>query len=139
MTETQTPQLDQIQSLLAEKGYEVSKAAPGVLAIREVGSGIPVQAVLEGDILFLSLNCIVVPESAVSAEWMRKMLDAENGVSTSYFQIYSTGQGNVAITLNNFCKLQDLGPDDKDDILSCLHFLLMDVMEARQLLGGLAA
>ena len=139
MTETQTPHLDQIYSLLAEKGYEVSKSAPGILAIREVGSGIPVQAVLEGDILFLSLTCISVPEAALTADRMRKMLDAGNGISTSHFQIYSTGQGTVAITLNNFCKLQEMGPDDEDDILSCLHFLLIDVMEARRLLEGLVA
>ena len=38
---------------------------------------------------------------------------------------------------NNFCKLQEMGPDDQDDILSCVHFLLVDVLEARQLIGGL--
>jgi hypothetical protein len=43
------------------------------------------------------------------------------------------------VTLNNFCKLQDMGTDDQDDILSCVHFLLVDVMSARRLLSGLAA
>ena len=46
--------------------------------------------------------------------------------------------GNVTISLNNFCKLQDMGPEDEDDILSCVHFLLVDVMTARHLLGSLA-
>ncbi len=32
------------------------------------------------------------------------------------------------MTLNNFCKLQDMGPEDEDDILSCVHFLLVDVI-----------
>ena len=41
------------------------------------------------------------------------------------------------MTLNNFCKLEDMGPDDADEILSCVHFLLVDVMPARRLLGGL--
>jgi hypothetical protein len=41
------------------------------------------------------------------------------------------------VTLNNFCKLQDMGPEDADDILSCAHFLLVDVMSARRLLGDL--
>jgi hypothetical protein len=68
---------------------------------------------------------------------MRKMLAADNGISTSYFQLYDTGAGKVAVTLNNFCKLQDMGADDEDDILSCVHFLLVDVMEARELIGGL--
>jgi len=32
-----------------------------------------------------------------------------------------------------------MGPEDEDDILSCVHFLLVDVMSARRLLGSLAA
>ena len=62
---------------------------------------------------------------------MSKMLAADNGISTSYFQLYDAGDGKVAVTLNNFCKLQDMGADDEDDILSCVHFLLVDVMSAR--------
>jgi len=128
---------DQIKSLLAEKGYQVSEPAPGVLRILELQSGVAVQAVLEGDILFLSLNCTVVPREAVTAGIMRTMLDAHNGISTSYFQLYDAGAGKVAVTLNNFCKLEDLGHEDQDDILSCVSFLLADVMAARHLLSGL--
>jgi hypothetical protein len=79
----------------------------------------------------------VVPSTSITAEVMRKMLAADNGISTSYFQLYDAGDGKVAVTLNNFCKLQELGPDDQDDILSCVHFLLVDVLEARRLIGGL--
>jgi hypothetical protein len=68
---------------------------------------------------------------------MAKMLAADNGISTSYFQIYDAGEDKVAITLNNFCKLQDLGTDDQDDILSCVHFLLVDVISAKRLLADL--
>ena len=50
---------------------------------------------------------------------MHKMLAADNGISTSHFQLYDTGNGSVSVTLNNFCKLQDLGSEDEDDILSC--------------------
>jgi hypothetical protein len=132
-----TTYLDRIGSLLAEKGYEVSAAGGNVLRIREVTSGVAVQAVLEGDILYLSLTCTVVPSAAITPEAMRKMLSADNGISTSYFQLYEAGDGKVAVTLNNFCKLQDMGPDDEDDILSCVHFLLVDVLEARRLIGGL--
>jgi hypothetical protein len=42
----------------------------------------------------------------------------------------------VAVTLNNFCKLQEMGPDDEDDILSCVSFLLADVLHAKELLGA---
>ena len=67
---------------------------------------------------------------------MHKMLAADNGISTSHFQLYDAGTGRVAVTLNNFCKLQDLGPDDEDDILSCVSFLLADVVHAQNLIGA---
>lgn len=137
MTATTAPYLDRIRSLLAEKGYEVSEQGANILRIREVGSGVVLQAALEGDILFFSLVCVTVPAAAVTPEVMRKMLDASNGISTSHFQLYNTGDGRIAVTLNNFCKLQDMGPDDQDDILSCTNFLLVDVLEARDLVGGL--
>jgi hypothetical protein len=131
-----TTYLDRIGSLLAEKGYEVSPSGGNALRIREVTSGVAVQVVLEGDILYFSLVCTVVPSAAITAEVMRKMLAADNGISTSYFQLYESGGGKLAVTLNNFCKLQEMGPDDEDDILSCVHFLLVDVLEARRLIGG---
>jgi hypothetical protein len=139
MTATTSPQLSHIHALLAERGYDVSEPAPDTLKIRETASGVSVQAVLAGDILFLSLVCTVAPRAAVTADMMAQMLDAANGISTSHFQLYDAGGGNVAVTLNNFCKLQDMGPEDEDDILSCVHFLLADVMSARRLLGSLAA
>ena len=136
MPETATSRLDQIHALLAAKRYSVSDLDGDVLRIEDVDSGVSLRAVLEGDILFLSLVCLVVPKSAVTADVMRKMLSADNGISTSYFQLYDAAGGNIAITLNNFCKLQDMGPDDEDDILSCVSFLLADVLHAKALLGG---
>ena len=137
MTITSSPQVGQLHALLAERGYAVSEPAPDTVKITEVESGLTVQAVLAGDILFLSLVCTVVPRAAVTPDIMQRMLAADNGISTSHFQIYDAGAGKVAVTLNNFCKLQDMGPEDEDDILSCVHFLLVDVITARRLLGGL--
>jgi len=137
MTATNGPQIGQIESLLAERGYEVTETAPATLKIREVDSGVSLQAVLEGDILYFSLTCTTVPRKSVTAEIMQRMLASDNGISSSYFQLYDVGSGKVAVTLNNFCKLQDLGADDQDDILSCVHFLLVDVMSARRLIGDL--
>jgi hypothetical protein len=128
---------DQIKALLAEKGYEVTEPTPGVLRVQELHSGVAVQAVLAGDILYLSLTCTVALEAAITASMMRAMLDGHNGISTSYFQLYDAGEGRTAITLNNFCKLEDLGSEDQDDILACVHFLLADVVVARQILGDL--
>ncbi len=139
MTPTTTSHQAQIHALLAEKGYEVSEPAPDLLKIRDVESGIAIQAVLQGDILFFSLVCTVVPRERITADLMAKMLAADNGISTSSFQLYDAGSGKVAVTLNNFCKLQDLGADDQDDILSCVHFLLADVFSAHRLLGELKA
>uniref|UniRef100_Q025E5 YbjN domain-containing protein n=1 Tax=Solibacter usitatus (strain Ellin6076) TaxID=234267 RepID=Q025E5_SOLUE len=139
MTPTTSPHLGQLHALLAEQGYEVTEPAPDTIRIREVDSGVSIQAVLESDILFLSLPCITVQRAKITPEIMAKMLAADNGISTSSFQLYDAGSGNVTVTLNNFCKLQDLGADDEDDILSCVHFLLVDVMSARTLLSSLAA
>src|SRR5690348_16551114 len=137
MTATTGPQIGQIHALLAERGYEVSDPAPDTLTIRDVDSGVSIQVVLQGDMLFFSLVCTVVPDDSVTPTMMAKMLAADNGISTSYFQIYDAGEDKVAITLNNFCKLQDLGTDDQDDILSCVHFLLVDVISAKRLLADL--
>jgi hypothetical protein len=137
MTATDSPQLGHIHALLAEKGYEISQPAADTLKIREVESGVTLQAVLQGHVLFCSLVCTVAPETALTHDILRRMLAADNGISTSYFQLYDAGEGKSAITLNNFCTLQDMGPEDEDDILSCVHFLMVDVMSARRLLGDL--
>lgn len=134
MTANNSPRLGQIHALLAERGYEVSEPAPDTLRVQETGSGVSLQAVLQGDVLFLSLTCTVVPRTAITPDIMAKMLEAHNGISTSHFQLYDLGKGQTAVTLANFCKLQDMGADDEDDILSCVHFLLVDVIAARGLL-----
>lgn len=136
MTTQTSLALEQIHALLAKRQYAVREINDSMLSIQEVESGITLRAVLEGEILFLSLVCMVVPESAVTTEVMRKMLEGNNGISTSHFQLYPTGNGQIAITLNNFCKLQDLGPEDEDDILSCVNFLLADVVLAKSLVGA---
>jgi len=139
MTATGSPRAGQIHALLAENGYDVSEPAPDMLKIRETQSGVSLEAVLEGDILFLSLVCTTAPRAAITADVMAQMLAADNGISTSYFQLHDAAGGRVAVTLNNFCKLQDMGPEDEDDILSMVHFLLVDVMSARRVLSGLSA
>lgn len=128
--------LQQIHALLAKRQYAIREINESVLNIQEVESGISLSAVLEGEILFLSLVCMVAPASAVTEAVMRKMLTGDNGISTSHFQLYETGNGQVAVTLSNFCKLQDLGPEDEDDILSCISFLLADVVQAKNLIGA---
>ena len=134
MTATTSPQLGQIHALLAERGYQVSEPAPDTLKIQDTHSGVSLQAVLQGDVLFLSLTCTVVPRAALTAEIMARMLAADNGISTSHFQLYDAGGDRVAVTLANFCKLRDLESGDEDEILACVHFLLVDAISARSLL-----
>ncbi len=135
MTQSISASLGHIHDLLARKRYSVTDAGEGVLKIQDLESGVSLRAVLAGEILFLSLVCMVVPEASITPQVMRKMLAADNGISTSHFQFYDTGNAQIAVTLNNFCKLQDLGPEDDDDILSCVNFLLADVVHAKDLIG----
>jgi len=82
------------------------------------------------------VTCMTVSPDAVTPAVMRKMLAADNGISTSAFQLYDSKKGRIIVTLNNFCKLQGLGSEDRDDILSCLDFLNVDVLAAKDLLAG---
>mgnify|MGYP001032548417 CR=1 FL=1 len=131
------PSMDAIGEIIANAGYEIVKEEQNLLQLRDLESGISISCVLEEDILFMTVSCMIVESSSVSAKLMKTMLDAENGIPTSSFQIYDLGGGKQAITLNNFAKLQDLGEDDRDDVLSCISFLIGDVCEAKDLLGGI--
>jgi hypothetical protein len=135
MSQTASTTLGQIHELLAAHRYSVAESADGTLSITEVDSGLTIQSALQGEILFFSLKCATVPADRLTADVLRRMLASDNGISTSRFQLYTGADGNVTITLNNFCKLQELGPDDEDDILSCVDFLMADVVHARELIG----
>ncbi len=128
--------IDQVQALLVEHGCEAEVSGENLLRIHDLDSGITLHAVLEDNILFCSVTCMTVSSDKITPEVMRKMLAADNGISTSAFQLYDQGNGRFAVTLNNFCKLLAMGPDDEDDIISCLEFLAIDVYAARDLLQG---
>ncbi len=127
--------LDRIGEIVAESGYEIIAQDAASLRARELQSGVVITAVLEEDVLFNTVSCKTVPADTVNQDTMFKMLDAHNGISTSSFQLYKQGNDKFTITLNNFCKLMDLGAEDRDDILSCFNFLVVDTFAARDLLG----
>lgn len=132
--------IDGITEIITNAGYEIIKEEENTLQLRDLESGIAVSCVLEQDILFSTVPCMVVDSKSVTANLMSTMLNAQNGISTSSFQLYDLGDGKITITLNNFAKLQSLGEDDRDDILSCISFLIGDVCEAKDLLeesGGI--
>ena len=136
MTPTETPVISQVEQLLAEKGYEVSEIGEDVLRVRDVDTGLSFQAALQGNVLYMSIVLQTCPTSEITPEKMKSMLSAENGISTSSFQLYDTGDGKTAVTLNNFCTLQNMGAEDQDDVLSLAAYLMADVMVARDLLTG---
>ena len=136
MTPTEPPVISQVEQLLAEKGYEVSEVGEDVLRVRDVDTGLTFQAALQGNVLYMSIVLQTCPTHEITPEKMKTMLSAENGISTSAFQLYDTGDGRTAVTLSNFCTLQNMGPEDQDDVLSLAAYLMADVMVARDLLTG---
>ena len=136
MTSTETPVIAQVHELLAQHGYEVTSAGQDVIHVRDIETGVTFQAALEGNVLDMSVVLQTCPEEQITPAIMRKMLAHDNGISTSAFKLYDTGEGRIRVTLNNFCTLQNMGVEDQDDILSLASYLMADVLEARELLTG---
>lgn len=129
--------ISQVAQSLAHNGYEVTESGEGVLRVRDLETGVTIQAVLQGNVLFLTVNLTTVPSAEITADMMRKMLSATNGISTSGFQLYDVGGDKTAIALNNFCTIQNMGEEDEDDVLSAVGYLKVDVLAARELLDEL--
>jgi hypothetical protein len=129
--------LDQIAEILAENEYEVvnRNEDDGVIRARDLDTGLLLTSVLRDSVLFNSVALHTIAKDKISADLMWTLLDGGNGISTSNFQLYESANG-VTVALNNFAKLQELGEDDKDDILSCLEFLVVDAWAANELLRG---
>ena len=137
MTQTETPTISRVAELLAGNGYEVAEGGSGVLRVTDPDTRIAFQAALEGNVLYMSVNLVSLPSNGVTAEMMRRMLAADNGITTSSFQLFDAADGNTAIALSNFCTLQNMGEEDRDDVLSLAGYLMADLMEARELLEAL--
>jgi hypothetical protein len=135
MTPTETPVISQVEQLLAENGYEVTEIGDDVLRVRDLETGIAFQAALQGNVLFMSVVLQTCPASQITPDMMKAMLSAANGISTSSFQLYESGD-KTAVTLNNFCTLQNMGEEDKDDVLSLASYLMADVLVARDVLDA---
>ena len=65
------------------------------------------------------------------------MLWSENGLTTSHLELMRSGD-NARVILMNYCKLQELGDDDRDDIETAIEFIELDVIKARKILADLA-
>lgn len=136
MTETVAPALSQVRQLLAENGYEVSELGDDVLRVRDIETGVAFQAALNGSILFMSVTLTTLPDESIPTHMLRSMLAGDNGIATSAFRLYPAAENKTAVTLSNFCTLQNMGEEDADDILSLAGYLMADLLEARQLFEG---
>lgn len=134
MISTETSLIAEIHELLAGNGYDVTVLDSEMLRVRDLETGVAFQAVLQGNVLYMSVTLTTVSAGTITAELMQKMLASDNGISTSAFQLYNT-DGKVAVTLNNFCTLQNMQAEDEDDILSLAGYLMADLVQARELLG----
>ncbi len=87
MPENNMSTIGQIHALLANKRYSVNELSDSVLRVEEMESKISLRAVLEGEILFLSLVCLLTSPASLTPAVLHKMLAADNGISTSHFQL----------------------------------------------------
>jgi hypothetical protein len=105
-------------------------------SIVDIESGITVQAQLQEEVIFFQLPCCAIRNEDLTPELYGKMLAADNGISTSSFQLTPGGvDGTTMVLLSNFAKLQALEEDDADDILSCISFLMADAIIAHDMIN----
>ncbi len=96
---------------------------------------------LKDGVFFGSVACVsmnAIPQGK-QAEVKDLLLAADNGISTSYFSLTRDSSGDEMITLSSLCTLQDMGPEDQDDIRSVLQYLSDDVKAAHKLLSPFVA
>lgn len=125
-----------VKNIIKGLGYEILKDADDVFTIAG-SSGVRIICAVEEDILNVTVPLISVPISKITHEIAMNMLWSENGLSTSHLELVRSGD-NARVILMNYCKLQELGDDDLDDIETAIEFIELDVIKARQILSDLA-
>jgi len=125
-----------VKNLIKRVGYEIVSDDGDVFVIKDA-SQIAIYCCLQDNILSNSVPCRKVAKADLSRELLLNMLSSGNGLSTSNFRLADAGSDKVQVVLTNFCKLQDLGAEDADDVWSSLEFLEIDVVKARDLLKEL--
>lgn len=125
--------IQDVKNLIKVVGYEIVRDDDGVFVVQDE-SCIPIYCCVQENVLSASVPCHRVSKDKLTRDVLLSMLAADNGISTSNFRLAESSDNQVQITLTNFCKLQELGDDDADDIWSALNFLEIDVVKARDLL-----
>lgn len=128
-----------VKNIIKELGYELEDESGSVFAVRG-SSGIKILCAVEREILDITVPLVSVPEAKITRELAMAMLWSDNGLTTSHLELVrGKGTNNVRIILMNYCKLQELGDDDRDDIETALEFIELDTVRARKVLAGLAS
>lgn len=135
--------LSEIEKLLAEEGAIV-EVQGNIITSTDPETSLQMKHVLVQDpddgvgaVLYNTIVCKKVTSADLTVELLEKLLRIDNGVPTSHFRLIpqGEGEGNSLLVLQNYAKLQNMGEEDVDDILSSLEYLAADLASARQLLG----
>lgn len=126
-----------VKNIIKELGYELVDDKGSVFSIRG-SSGIKIICGVEEEILEITVPLVSVSESKLTREVALAMLWQDNGLSTSHIELVRCKGDQVRVVLMNYCKLSELGADDRDDIETALEFIELDTVRARSLLSALA-
>jgi len=124
-----------VKNIIKELGYEVIKDAGDVFTISG-SSGIRIICAVEECILNVTVPLITVPIKKITHEIAMNMLWSENGLATSHLELVRN-MDKANVVLMNYCKLQELGADDRDDIETAIEFIELDVIKASEILSDL--
>lgn len=128
--------MEDIKQFLTLESYEIREDQGDTFVVAGEDDVEKVCCLKDG-VFFGSVACVSmdqIPEDK-RAEVKDLLLDAGNGISTSFFSLVHDGEPQPMITLSSLCTLQDLGPEDQDDIRSVLQYLSDDVKAAHKLLS----
>lgn len=121
--------LADIHCLLTEESDCTVEDCGDHLLLTQPEIGLSITASLDDNVLFFTAPYATVASEQLGQERLLRMLAADNGISTSFFQI--SQEGSVSkVTLNAYAVLQDLGAEDRADISSVLDFLIADIITA---------
>ncbi len=126
-----------VSNIIKALGYEVLDSPDdGVFSIRG-SSGIRIVCAVEESILNCTVPLVRVDEAKITREVALSMLASDNKLATSHIELVKQDGGKVRVVLMNYCKLQELGDDDVDDIETALEFIELDTLRAKNLLAGI--
>ncbi|MEZ6183585.1 MAG: hypothetical protein R3F62_01075 [Planctomycetota bacterium] len=125
-----------VKNIIKQLGYEILGDHGDVFTIAG-SSGVKILCAVEESILNVTLPLVTVPQSAITHKVALDMLRSDNGISTSHIELIERPGDKYNVALMNYCKLQELGADDTDDIETAIEFIELDAVKARGLLAGL--